>query len=91
MLIVEWNFAKFFGEHASDNFRERHEPSLQVRRQGEVVLERASAVIDADLGAEDEGVAAVESGGWLDDDRSCRYLHEIFGESPYLARQLSTF
>jgi hypothetical protein len=33
----------------------------------------------------------VESGGWLDDDRSCRDRHEISGEIPYLTRQLSVF
>jgi hypothetical protein len=45
----------------------------------------------ADPGAEDEGVAAVEGGGWLDVDRSRRVLHVISGEIPYLARQLSVF
>jgi hypothetical protein len=50
-----------------------------------VALEGSSAVSDANPGAEDEGVAAVESGGWLDDDGSRRVRHEIFGEIPYLA------
>jgi hypothetical protein len=58
---------------------------------GEVALEGASAVSDANLGAEDKSVAAVEIGGWLDDDRSHRVRHEIFGGIPYLARQLSVF
>jgi hypothetical protein len=56
-----------------------------------VALERANAVSGANLGAEDEGVAAVESDGCLDDDRSRRVRHEIFDEIPYLARQLSVF
>jgi hypothetical protein len=54
-------------------------------------LEGPSAVSSADLGAEDEGVAAVEGDGWLDADRSRRVRHVISGESPYLARQLSVF
>jgi hypothetical protein len=54
-------------------------------------LEGSSAVSSADLGAEDEGVAAVEGDGWLDVDRIRRVLHVISGESPYLARQLSVF
>jgi hypothetical protein len=91
VLIVEKNFAEFFGERARDDFRERHEPSLWVRHHGEVALEGASTVSDANPGAEDESVAAVESGGWLDDDRSCRVRNEIFGEISYLARQLSVF
>jgi hypothetical protein len=33
-----------------------------------VVLEGASAVCGANLGSEDEGVAAVESGNWVDED-----------------------
>jgi hypothetical protein len=56
-----------------------------------VALERASAVSGANPEAEDEGVAAVKSDGWLDDDRSHRVCHEIFGKSPYLVRQLSVF
>jgi hypothetical protein len=56
-----------------------------------VVLERASVVSDANPGTEEEGVVAVERGGWLDDDGSCRVRHEIFGEIPYLACQLSVF
>jgi hypothetical protein len=51
-----------------------------------VALEGPNAVSNADQGTEDEGVAAVESGGWLDDDGSRRVRHEIFGEIPYLAR-----
>jgi hypothetical protein len=44
-----------------------------------------------DPGTEDEGVAAVEGDGWIDVDGSRRVRHEIFDESPYLARQLSVF
>jgi hypothetical protein len=40
---------------------------------------------------DDEGFTAVESSGWLDNDGSHRVCHEIFGETPYLARQLSVF
>jgi hypothetical protein len=54
-------------------------------------LERPSTVSSADLGAEDEGVAAVEGDGCLDVDRSRRVRHVISGEIPYLARQLSVF
>jgi hypothetical protein len=35
---------------------------------GEVALERSSTVSGAYPGVEDEGVAAVEGDGWLDDD-----------------------
>jgi hypothetical protein len=91
MLIVEQNSAKFSGECVRDYFRKRHESSLRVRRHGEVALERANAVSDANPGAKDEGVTAVESDGWPDDDRSRRVRHEIFDEIPYLARQLSVF
>jgi hypothetical protein len=90
-LAVERNFTEFFGECARDNFGKRQEPSIRVRGHGEVALEGPSAISDANPGTEDEGVAAVESGGWLDDDGSCRVRHEIFGEIPYLARQLSVF
>jgi hypothetical protein len=57
----------------------------------EAALERSSAVSGADLGAEDEGVAAVEGDGWFDVDGSLRVRHVISGEIPYLARQLSVF
>jgi hypothetical protein len=33
-----------------------------------VTLKGSGAVCSANLGAEDEGVAAVESNGWLDED-----------------------
>jgi hypothetical protein len=33
----------------------------------------------------------VEGDDWLDGDRSRRVRHEIFGEIPYPARQLSVF
>jgi hypothetical protein len=54
-------------------------------------LERSGTVSSADPGAEDEGVAAVEGDGWLDEDGSRRVRHMIFGEIPYLVRQLSVF
>jgi hypothetical protein len=53
-------------------------------------LEGSGAVSSADPGAEDKDVAAVED-GWLDEDGSCRVRHMIFGEIPYLTRQLSVF
>jgi hypothetical protein len=54
-------------------------------------LEGSGAVSSAHPGPEKEGVAAVESDGWLDENSSRQVRHEIFGESPYLARQLSVF
>jgi hypothetical protein len=91
VLVVERNFAEFSGEIARDYFRKGHEPSLRVGRHGEAVLEGSGAVSSADPGAEDEGVAAVEGDGWLDEDGSRRVRHMIFGKIPYLARQLSVF
>jgi hypothetical protein len=91
VLIEERNFAEFAGEFARDYFRKCHEASLRVGRHGEAVLERSGAVSSADPGTEDEGVAVVEGDGWLDVDGSSRVRHEIFGENPYLARQLSVF
>jgi hypothetical protein len=88
-LVVERNFAELSGEIAHDYFGKRHEPSLLVGRHGEAVLEGSGTVSSADPGAEDKGVATVEGDGWLDEDGSCRVLHMIFGEIPYLARQLS--
>jgi hypothetical protein len=91
VLVVERNFAELSGEIARDYFGKRHEPSLWVGRHGEAVLEGSGAVGSADPGAEDESVAAVEGDSWLDEDGSCRVHHMIFGEIPYLARQLSAF
>jgi hypothetical protein len=91
VLIVERNFAELSGEIARDYFGKRHEPGLRVGRHAEAALEGSSAVSSADPGAEDEGAAAVESDGWLDEDGSRRVRHMIFGEIPYLARQLSVF
>jgi hypothetical protein len=76
---------------ARDYFGKRHEAGLRVGLNGEAALEVPSAVMSADPGAEDEGVAAVEGGGCLDVDRSRRVRHVISGEIPYLARQLSVF
>jgi hypothetical protein len=91
MLVEERNFAKFAGEFARDYFGKCHEASLRVGRHGEAALEGSGAVSSADPGAEDEGVAALEGDGWLDVDGCRRVRHVIFGESPYLARQLSVF
>jgi hypothetical protein len=90
-LVVQRNFAEFSGEIACDYFRKRQEPSLRVGRHGEAALEGPSAVSSADPGAEDEGVAAVEGDGWLDEDGSRRVRHMIFGGNPYLVCQLSVF
>jgi hypothetical protein len=90
-LVVERNFAEFSGEFARDHFRKCHVPSARVGSYGEAALERSGTVSSADPGPEDEGVAAVEGNSWLDGDRSRRVRHEIFGESPYLARQLLVF
>jgi hypothetical protein len=91
VLVVERNFAEFSSEIARDYFGKRYEPSLRVGRHGEAALEGPSDVGNADLGAEDKGVAAVEGDNWLDEDGSRRVRHMIFGEIPYLARQLSVF
>jgi hypothetical protein len=56
-----------------------------------VALDGPNAVSDTHPRTEDEGVAAVESGGWLDDYGSRRVCNEIFGEISYLACQLSVF
>jgi hypothetical protein len=91
VLVEERNFAKFAGEFSCDCFGKCHEASLWVGRHGEAALEGPSAVSGADPGAEDEGVAALEGDGWLDEDGSRRVRHVIFGENPYLACQLSVF
>jgi hypothetical protein len=86
VLVLEQNFVEFSGEITCDCFGERHEPSLRVGQHGEAALEGSGAVSGADLGAEDEGVAALEGDGWLDEDGSHRVRHVIFGKIPYLAR-----
>jgi hypothetical protein len=91
VLVVERNFAEFPSEITRDDFGKRHEPGLRVGRHGEVALEGSGAVSSADPGAEDEGVAAVEGDGWLNEDCSRRVRHMISGDSPYLARRLSVF
>jgi hypothetical protein len=68
VLVVERNFTEFFDEGAHDDFGKRHESSLRVGRHGEAALERASAICSANPGAENEGVTAVESDSWLDED-----------------------
>jgi hypothetical protein len=91
VLVVERNLAEFSGEIAHDYFGKRHEASFWVGRHREAALEGSGAVSSADSGAEDEGVAAVEGNSRLDEDGSRRVRHMIFGEIPYLARQLSVF
>jgi hypothetical protein len=91
VLVVERNFAELSSEIARDYFGKRHEPGLRVGWHGEAVLEGSGAVSSADPGAEDKGVVAFEGDGWLDKDGSRRVRHIIFGEIPYLARQLSVF
>jgi hypothetical protein len=91
VLVVEQNFAELSSEIARDYFGKRLKPGLRVGRHGEAALEGSSTVSGADPGAEDEGVAALEGDGWLDEDGSHRVRHVIFGEIPYLARQLSVF
>jgi hypothetical protein len=90
-MVEDRNFAELADEFACDSFRKRHEAGLRAGRHGEAALEGSRAVSSADLGAEDEGVAAVEGDGWLEVDRSRRVRHVISGESSYLARQLSVF
>jgi hypothetical protein len=68
MLVVERNFAEFSGEFARDYFEKRHEPSAWVGSHGEAVLEGSGAISSAHPRPEDEGVAAVESDDWLDED-----------------------
>jgi hypothetical protein len=91
VLVVEQNFAEFTGEFARDHFGKRHEPSAWVGSHGEAALEKPSTVCGAKPRPKDESVTAVQSDGWLDGDRSRRVRHEIFGEIPYLVRQLSVF
>jgi hypothetical protein len=91
VLVLERNFVEFFGEITCDYFGKRHEAILRVGRHGEAALEGFGAVSSADLGAEDEGVVVVEGDSWLDKDCSHRVRHMIFGEIPYLARQLSVY
>jgi hypothetical protein len=68
VLVVERNFAELSGEFARDHFGKRHEPSARVGSHGEAALEGSGAVSSAHPGPKDEGVAAVESNGWLDGD-----------------------
>jgi hypothetical protein len=67
-LVVERNFTEFYCEGARDHFKKCHEAGLRVGRHGETALEGASAVGCADLGPEDEGIAAIEGDSWLDED-----------------------
>jgi hypothetical protein len=90
-MVEKRNFVELAGEFSSNNFRKRHEDGLRVGLHGEAAVEGSRAVSSADLGAENEGVAAVEGDGWLEVDRSRRVRHVISGEIPYLVRQLSVF
>jgi hypothetical protein len=67
-LVEERDFAEFSGEFARDCFGNCHEPSTRVGSHGEAALERSGAVSTAHPGREDEGVAAVESDDWFDED-----------------------
>jgi hypothetical protein len=90
-LVEERNFAELASEFTHDYFGKCHEACLRVGWHGEAALEESNAVSSADPGTEDEGVAAVEGDGWLDVDGSRRVRRAIFGETPYLARQLPVF
>jgi hypothetical protein len=68
VLVVKRNFAEFSVEIARDYVGKCREPSLRVGRHGESALEESGAVSSAHPRAEDEGVAAVEGDGWLDED-----------------------
>jgi hypothetical protein len=68
VLVVERNLAEFSGEIACDYFGKRHEPGLRVGHHCEAALQGSGAISNANLGAEDEGVAAVKGDGWLDED-----------------------
>jgi hypothetical protein len=68
VLVVERNFTEISGDFARDHFGKRHDHSARVGSHGEAPLERSSAICGADPRPEDEGVAAVESDGWLDGD-----------------------
>jgi hypothetical protein len=68
VLVVERNFTKFSGEITRDYVGKCHEPGLRVGHHGEAALEGSGAVRSANPRAEDEGVAAVEGNGWLDED-----------------------
>jgi hypothetical protein len=67
-LVVEQNFAEFFGEIARDHFGKRHKPGPHVGHHGEAALEGSGAVSGADPRAKDEDVTAVEGDSWLDED-----------------------
>jgi hypothetical protein len=68
VLVVERNFAELSGEFARDYFGKRQEPSARVGSHGEAALEGSGVVSSAHPGPKDEGVAAVESDDWLDED-----------------------
>jgi hypothetical protein len=67
-LVVERNFTEFSDEIARDHLRKCHETGLRVGCHGEAALEGPSTAGCANPESEDEGVAAVESDSWLDED-----------------------
>jgi hypothetical protein len=68
VLVGKRNFAEFSGEFVRHYFMKRHEPSAWVGSHGEAALEGSGAVGCAHPRPEDEGVAAVESSDWFDED-----------------------
>jgi hypothetical protein len=68
VLVVEQNFTEFSSEVARDHLGKCHEPGLRVACHGAGTLEGTSVVSCANSRPEDEGVAAVESDSWLDED-----------------------
>jgi hypothetical protein len=68
VLVVEQNFTELSDDFARDYFGNRHEPSARVGSHGETALEGSGTVSSAHPRPEDEGVAAIESSDWLDED-----------------------
>jgi hypothetical protein len=68
VLVEERNLTEFSGEFTRDYIGKHHEPSARVGSHGEAALEGFGAVNSAHPRPEDEGVAAVESDDWLDED-----------------------
>jgi hypothetical protein len=82
VLVVERNFAEFSSEIARDYFGKCHEPGLRVGRHGEAALEGSGAISSANLGAEDEGVTAVEGDGWLMKIKAVEFAMRSSARSP---------
>jgi hypothetical protein len=47
VLVVEQNFAEFFGKFTHDNFGKHHEPSARAGSHGEAALEGSGTVSGA--------------------------------------------